>query len=175
MAKDNDETDPVDTIVREWQRERPDLDPSPIGLFGRVHRVYLRYQAMLGRVFDEYNLNSASFDVLASLRRAGEPYRKSGSELAAGSLLSSAGVTLRLDRLEKAGLIERKRDVEDRRVVYSRLTQEGLRVIEKSIEAHLANEHRMLTRLTAEERAQLGRLLAKLEGSIIEAAATESG
>jgi DNA-binding MarR family transcriptional regulator len=159
----------VDRIVDQWQAERPDLDASPIAVFGRVHRVYLRYQAEISKVFSGYDLNSASFDVLAALRRSGAPYRKMGSDLANDSLLSSAGVTFRLDRLEGAGLIERQRDTDDRRVVYSQLTETGLEVIEAAIADHLANESRLLAGLTVEERADLARLLAKLEASIIEA------
>ncbi len=161
--------DEVDAIVDQWRRERPDLDPSPIALFGRVHRIYLRYQAVLTRTFDRHNLNSASFDVLAALRRSGAPYRKTGSQLATGSLLSSAGVTFRLDRLESAGLIERQRDDRDRRVVYSALTDEGLEVIERTMEDHLKAENALLHALTEDERTQLARLLAKLERSIVEA------
>lgn len=160
--------DAVDAIVEQWRHERPDLDPSPIALFGRVHRVYLRYQAVLTKTFERYDLNSASFDVLAALRRSGAPYRKTGTQLAAGSLLSSAGVTFRLDRLESAGLIERQRDSEDRRVVYSALTDKGLEVINRTIEAHLEAEEALLGGLNEREREQLARLLSKLERSIVE-------
>ena len=161
------ESDPVDEIVAQWRDQRPDLDPSPIALFGRVHRVYLRYQAVIAKGFNDYGLNSASFDVLAALRRAGPPYRKTSSELASGSLLSSAGVTFRLDRLEEAGLIERQRDDRDRRVVHSQLTDAGLAVIEQAITKHLGYEHQMLTGLTPREQTQLARLLGKLEASIV--------
>ncbi len=160
--------DEVDQIVEQWRHERPDLDPSPIALFGRVHRVYLRYQTVLTKTFERHDLNSASFDVLAALRRSGAPYRKTGTQLAAGSLLSSAGVTFRLDRLEQAGLIERQRDDQDRRVVYSALTDKGLEVINRTIEAHLEAEAALLHGLSEREREQLAKLLAKLERSIVE-------
>jgi DNA-binding MarR family transcriptional regulator len=159
--------DAVDVIVGQWRHERPELDPSPIALFGRVHRIYLRYQAVLSKTFETYGLNSASFDVLAALRRSGEPYSKTGTQLADGSLLSSAGVTFRLDRLEQAGLIERRRDHDDRRLVHSALTPKGLEVIDRTIEAHLDAEHALLHGLTAKERIQLAKLLSKLEHSII--------
>lgn len=165
--------DEVDAIVQQWRQERPELDPSPIALFGRVHRVYLRYQAVLNKTFSQYGLNSASFDVLTSLRRAGAPYRKTGTQLAAGSLLSSAGVTLRLDRLEEAGLIKRERDHNDRRVVYSSLTDKGLEVIDRAIEAHLDAEAALLSGLSAKERSRLTELLAKLEQSIVATAAAD--
>ncbi|TNM36175.1 MarR family transcriptional regulator [Nocardioides albidus] len=166
---DDDQPDAVDAIVAQWAHERPDLDATPIALFGRIHRVYLRYQTVLTRVFGEHGLNSASFDVLAALRRSGAPYRKSGRELADGSLLSSAGVTFRLDRLEAAGLIVRQRDADDRRVVHSQLTDEGLALIDASIEDHLRAESALLKGLTLAERAELARLLAKLERSIVAA------
>ena len=170
MAEQKKRTpDAVDTIVEQWRTERPDLDPSPIALFGRVHRIYLRYQTVLNKTFEKHGLNSASFDVLAALRRSGAPYRKTGTQLASGSLLSSAGVTFRLDRLEEAGLIERQRDKDDRRVVHSALTDEGLEVIDRTIEAHLQAEQALLHGLTARERSQLAALLAKLEQSITEA------
>ncbi len=168
-ARGRAESDAVDEIVAQWRDQRPDLDPSPIALFGRVHRVYLRYQAVIARGFGDFGLNSASFDVLAALRRAGPPYRKTASELASGSLLSSAGVTFRLDRLEQAGLIERQRDDRDRRVVYSQLTEAGLEVIEQAIAKHLEYEHRLLVGLTPREQTQLARLLGKLEASIVTA------
>jgi len=160
-------SDAVDEIVAQWRDQRPALAPSPIALFGRVHRVYLRYQAVIAKGFGDFGLNSASFDVLAALRRAGPPYRKTASELAGGSLLSSAGMTFRLDRLEQAGLIERQRDDRDRRVVYSQLTEAGLAVIEQAITTHLEHEHRLLGGLTPREQTQLARLLAKLEASIV--------
>ena len=172
MAKrvaQDDRQDAVDGIVAQWRHERPDLDPSPIALFGRVHRVYLRYQSVITKGFAANGLNLASFDVLAALRRTGAPYRRTSTELANESLLSSAGVTFRLDRLEEAGLIERQRDTADRRVVYSQLTAQGLDTIDHVIASHLENENRLLTGLTDAERTQLAALLAKLEDSILAA------
>lgn len=160
-------TDDVDRFVQQWRDQRPDLDPSPIALFGRVHRVYLRYQAVISKGFEEYGLNPASFDVLAALRRSGEPYRMSGIELASESLLSSAGITFRLDRLEQAGLIQRIRDTDDRRVVYSQLTPKGLEIIDEAIATHLDHEHALLEGISDKEAAQLAALLQKLEDSIV--------
>lgn len=169
MAPEDAEVNDVDRFVQQWRDQRPDLDPSPIALFGRVHRVFLRYQAVITRSFDEFGLNPASFDVLAALRRAGAPYRMSGSELAAESLLSSAGITFRLDKLEQAGLITRIRDTEDRRVVHSQLTPEGLALIDKAFAAHLTNEHHLLAGVTPGDADQLATLLQRLEDSILAA------
>ena len=52
--------DAVDEIVEQWRRERPDLDPSPIAMFGRLHRCFLRYQAAIGRGFASAGLNAAN-------------------------------------------------------------------------------------------------------------------
>ncbi|MCR1785705.1 MarR family transcriptional regulator [Nocardioides carbamazepini] len=159
----------VDRFVQQWREQRPDLDPSPIALFGRVHRVYLRYQAVITKCFEDFGLNPASFDVLAALRRAGAPYRMTGTELAAESLLSSAGITFRLDKLEQAGLITRIRDTQDRRVVHSQLTPEGLALIDEAIAAHLDNEHRLLAGVDDADADQLAALLQRLEDSILAA------
>ncbi|QFG23605.1 MarR family winged helix-turn-helix transcriptional regulator [Actinomadura sp. WMMB 499] len=160
------EPDRTDEIVRQWRAMRPDLDPSPIALLGRLHRAYLRYNALASRLFERNGLNAAAFDVLITLRRSGPPYRRSARELAEASLLSSAGVTLRMDRLEKAGLIVRERDEHDRRVVYSRLTDQGFELIDRLLAEHLDNERAMIAGLADEQVAQLTGLLRALERSL---------
>ncbi|MFE2187301.1 MarR family winged helix-turn-helix transcriptional regulator [Streptomyces sp. NPDC059455] len=161
--------DAVQSIVDQWRRERPDLDTSPLQVFGRLHRVFLRYQSGIGGPVEKHGLSLAGFDVLTALRRAGSPYRLTAGELAASGLITSAGVTLRLDRLEKDGLIARERDPEDRRVVYSRLTDEGLRRIDELFAEHLRNERDMLGGLSPAECRQLAGLLGKLERSLEDA------
>ncbi|MEU9025726.1 MarR family transcriptional regulator [Actinomadura sp. NPDC048394] len=163
--------DAVDMIIDQWHRERPDVDVSALSVFGRLHRGYQRYTMLLNEVFERHGITMAAFDVLATLRRSGPPYRRSAGELAGISLVSTGGVTLRLDRLEKAGLITRERDPEDRRVVYARLTPLGMDVTDQVVEEHFANERRMLSGLTETERKQLARLLGRLERSL-EAAET---
>lgn len=164
--------DAVDLILEQWERELPTVDASPMEVLGRLHRSFLRYQALLSELFDRHGLNMASFDVLATLRRSGAPYRRTAGELAQISLVTTGGITLRLDRLETAGLVARERDPDDRRVVYARLTEKGLEVVDTVAEAHFANENRMLAGLSETERRQLGRLLSKLERSLEEAERT---
>src|SRR3954453_390056 len=120
-----DGEDLIDIILGQWRAMRPDLDPSPIEVLGRLHRAYLHYQTLSGRLFESYGLNAAAFDVLVTLRRSGEPYQMSARDLAAVSMLTSAGVTLRLDRLERSGHIVRERSSEDRRGGHCRLTKRG--------------------------------------------------
>jgi len=161
--------DAVASIVADWRRERPELDTAPLEVFGRLHRAFLRYSAAISRPVERKGLSMAGFDVLTALRRAGAPFRRTAGELADSGLISSAGVTLRIDRLEKDGLIRRERDPQDRRVVHSRLTDEGLSLIDALFSEHLDNERRMLAGLSADECAQLAGLLEKLERSVLAA------
>ncbi|ALG86339.1 MarR family winged helix-turn-helix transcriptional regulator [Gordonia phthalatica] len=168
MKASNDQ-DAVDDIIGQWGQERPEMDVSALHVFGRLHRAYLLYQSSLSSLFSEYDLNMASFDVLASLRRNGAPYRMTSGELAKTMLVTTGGVTLRVDRLEKAGLVERKRDPDDRRIVYVCLTTSGLSLIDQTASAHFSNELRLLQDLDENDQRQLADLLRRLENSIIDA------
>ncbi|MEU3298484.1 MULTISPECIES: MarR family winged helix-turn-helix transcriptional regulator [unclassified Streptomyces] len=159
--------DAVAMAIEAWGRERPELDTSPLEVLGRLHRSFLRYSTRLTTSIERHGLSVAGFDVLTALRRSGEPYRLTAGQLADSGLVSSAGVTLRIDRLEKDGLIVRERDADDRRVVYSRLTPEGLAKVDTVFAEHLDNERRMLGELSPSECRQLARLLRKLETSIL--------
>ncbi|WP_285580427.1 MarR family winged helix-turn-helix transcriptional regulator [Actinoallomurus iriomotensis] len=158
--------DAVDLILEQWARELPALDASPMEVLGRLHRSFLRYQGLVSELFDRHGLNMAAFDVLAALRRSGAPYRRTAGELAQIALVTTGGITLRLDRLESAGLVTRERDSDDRRVVFAQLTDKGLDVVNTVAKAHFANEDRMLAGLNEAERRQLGLLLSKLERSL---------
>jgi DNA-binding MarR family transcriptional regulator len=158
--------DAVDGVVAAWRRERPDLDTAPLQVMARLHRTFSRYQALLTHSLEAYGLNVAGFDVLTALRRAGPPYRLTAGQLAASGLITSAGVTLRADRLEKDGLIVRERDEQDRRIVYSRLTERGLALVDEVFARHLDNERRMLADLSGDERRLLAALLGRLERSL---------
>ncbi|MEV8634098.1 MarR family transcriptional regulator [Streptosporangium sp. NPDC051023] len=161
-----EQPDAVDLFLEQWRRELPGVDATPMAVFGRLHRSFVRYQTLINEVFEQHGINMAAFDVLTALRRSGPPYRRTSGELAAVSLVSSGGVTLRVDRLEAAGLVVRERDADDRRVVYARLTDRGLDLVERVAEAHFANERGMLEGLSEAERQRLGRLLSKLERSL---------
>lgn len=167
--------DAVAKVVADWARERPELDTSPLEVLARLHRSFLRYSTGLTESVERHGLSVAGFDVLTALRRSGEPYRLTAGQLADSGLVSSAGVTLRIDRLEKDGLIVRERDTQDRRVVYSRLTEKGLATVDRAFVEHLDNENRMLAGLSPSERRQLARLLRKLEISILDADEERAG
>jgi DNA-binding MarR family transcriptional regulator len=157
------ERDGVDLILKQWQRERPDLDASPIGVIGRISRLARELEQRLETVYREQGLEPGWYDVLATLRRAGPPYRVRPTDFTNALMLTSSGTTKRLDRLEQAGLITRAPDPDDRRGTLITLTPAGLRLIDTASEAHLENERRLLGALTDAERGRLADLLRKLQ------------
>ena len=156
------ERDGVDAIIEQWRRERPELDHSPIGIVGRLSRVAREIEARLEPVYREHGLEPGWHDVLATLRRTGPPYQLRPSDFTGSLMLTSSGTTKRLDRLERAGLVERAPDPDDRRGVIITLTEAGHELIDRVTEAHMGNEHGLLEGLSAREREQLAGLLRKL-------------
>jgi DNA-binding MarR family transcriptional regulator len=154
--------DGVDEIIEQWRRERPELDHAPIGVVGRISRLARELEQRLEPVYRAHGLEPGWHDVLATLRRSGAPFQLRPSDLTGTLMLTSSGTTKRLDRLERAGLIERAPDPRDRRGVLIRLTAKGREVIDATTEAHLENERRLLAALSAAEREQLAGLLRKL-------------
>lgn len=155
-------SDSVDMILAQWQRERPDLDVSPMGVIGRMGRVAKHFEHAIQETFSQFGLNLGEFDVLATLRRSGAPYQLSPTALFNTLMVSSGTMTHRVDQLEKAGLVQRIPDPSDRRGTLIKLTEEGFNLIEKAVEAHVANEHRILSVLKQSERELLIVLLRKL-------------
>ena len=155
--------DRADLAVAQWARERPDLPSLPMALFGRLSEVAERVmREHMNPLFAEAGLQSGEFDVLATLRRSGEPYMLSPTRLYEATMISSGGMTDRLDRLERARLIERRPDPRDRRGKLIALTEAGRRVIDETLGRHVANEERLLAALTQAERETLDALLKKL-------------
>jgi len=154
--------DAVDEILDQWRRERPELDHSPIGIVGRVSRLARELEDRLEPVYREHGLEQGWHDVLATLRRTGPPFKLRPTDLTDALMLTSSGTTKRLDRLEAAGLIAREPDPADRRGTLISLTEAGRARIDAVTEAHMANEARLLSALSAEEQEQLAGLLRKL-------------
>lgn len=151
--------DAVDQILTQWSRERPDLDVSPMGLIGRLGRLRAHISRAHEAVFQRHGLNSASFDLLATLRRSGSPFRLSPSELLETMMITSGTMTNRIDQLEKQGLVERMPHPEDRRALLVALTEKGRAVIDAAVTDHVANQHRLIETLTAEDRTALDGLV----------------
>jgi DNA-binding MarR family transcriptional regulator len=151
--------DHVARIQAEWRAERPDVDTGPQGVIGRLHRIANHLTGELTLLYEQYGLSEGEFDVLAALRRAGSPYERAPGEIALHTMVTTGAVTKRVDRLEEAGLVRRRRSDADGRGRVVRLTPAGRRLIDKAFTAHMANEHRLLEPLTAAQQAQLEKLL----------------
>jgi DNA-binding MarR family transcriptional regulator len=155
-------TDDVDRLVEAWQRERPDLDLSPMEVLSRVTRLSHHLDVARRRAFSHHGLELWEFDVLAALRRAGEPYELSPGRLLRETLVTSGTMTNRIDRLASRGLVERGPDPEDRRGVRVRLTLEGRDRVDAALAMLLEQERPLLTSLSAGEHRALADTLRTL-------------
>lgn len=155
-------TDHVDAIVAQWRKERPDLDPSPMAVIGRISRLERIISSRLAAVFSRHDLESWEFDVLATLRRSGEPHRLTVGALLESMMITSGTMTNRIDRLEHRRLVKRVPDASDRRVVLVELTSSGRELVNRVLPDHLANEAAMLESLSDTDVRQLTRVLRKL-------------
>ncbi|MDA2815243.1 MarR family transcriptional regulator [Nocardiopsis sp. RSe5-2] len=154
--------DAVDRILHQWAHARPDLDPAPMGVLGRLTRLTRIAETRLKTVFTRYGLERGEFDVLATLRRAAAPEGMTAGALARATMVTSGAVTNRLDRLEAKGHITRRTDPDNRRTVIVALTPQGRDLIDRAVAAHLDNEHRLLSALTPDQRDDLASTLRTL-------------
>ena len=153
---------PMDSILAQWRRERPDLDTSVMAVCGDLWRAADRVRDGVAANLAGDELDLAGFDVLLTLRRQGKGRALSPSELAQDMMISTSAMTNRLDRLQKRGLIERQADPEDRRALRIVLTEAGFALADRIVVSHVTTEERLVSALSGEERAELRRLLAKI-------------
>ncbi|MET0952625.1 MAG: MarR family transcriptional regulator [Aeromicrobium sp.] len=163
MTRSHDEEDRVERSIAQWAVVAPGLDVSPMEVFGRIHRVFALYNTHINRVFTQHGMSAAGFEVLAALFRAGAPYRLSVSRLTHETLISSGGMTMRLDRLERDGLIVRERALDDRRIVFASLTERAVALVADVAAVHFANEAVLLKGIDPDDRQHLSGLLSDLE------------
>ncbi len=150
--------DAVDRIVGQWNTVRPDIDNSPIQVIGRISRLSRLIDRRLAENFARFDLEDWMYDVLATLRRSGEPYELHAGDLMRQSMVTTGAITNRIDRLEQRGLVERAAS-SDRRKVIVRLTKQGFDTVEKVVDPHLAAEREILAGLSEREQHDLARLL----------------
>jgi DNA-binding MarR family transcriptional regulator len=155
-------TDRVDLIVAAQQREFPRLDYSAKAIAGRLVRLGTLFIEAIGRVAERFELSTNEYVILCALRAAGSPFTLPPKSIRPLLGLTSGGMTNILHDLERRGLVERRPDPEDRRGVLIRLTPDAVGLIGAAIEAHVAEEHRMIAALSSKERAVLESLLSKL-------------
>lgn len=161
MSTDPASPDRIARIQQEWARERPDLDVTPQGVIGRLHRVAAHLTTELTRVYAQHGLGEGDFDVLAALRRAGSPFERTPGDLAAHTMVTTGGMTKRIDRLEAAGLVTRRTSTDDGRSRAVALTEHGLATIDAAFTDHMANERRLLDQLDARDAATLEAVLTR--------------
>ena len=154
--------DRVDAVLEQWKQERPDLDVEPMGIIGRISRAERLIEERINAVCSEFQLERWGFDVLATLRRAGKPYELAPTQLFRSLLRTSGTMTNRIDRLEAAGLVERRPDRVDRRAIKVALTKRGLKLIDRAVAAHMKVEGAMIASFSADDRARFAGLLRVL-------------
>jgi DNA-binding MarR family transcriptional regulator len=157
-----DPRDHVDRVREQWRQVRPELDTSPLAIVARVGRAAAYFDQSTNALMERYGLSRSSWDVLATLRRAGPPYECSPTELYRGLMRTSGTMTNRLKRLEREGLIARFPDPRDGRGLLVRLTPKGLTLVDEIAPLHLENERRLLRSLDQSQLQALETLLGHL-------------
>lgn len=155
-------TDHVARLMELRRREMPEVPLDGMAILGRARRLDRLSRKVIEAVFDRYGLDSGEFDVLATLQRGGPPYEMRPTELFQSLLITSGGLTDRLNRLEQKGLVQRSVTASDRRSVPVRLSEDGLDVIRRAYAEDMEVERELLSGLTEKERSTLAHLLAKL-------------
>jgi DNA-binding MarR family transcriptional regulator len=156
------DVDPTDRLLTGWDDARPDLEVGTLQVTARLSRIGPHLARRQEEVFGKFGLNRGEVGLLSTLRIAGPPHQLSPTRLARGLMLSSAGVTSRIDRLERRGFVRRLDDPNDRRGVIIELTDEGLTVVDAAVAANSASDRQLLSRLDPDELVQLEGLLRKL-------------
>ncbi|ACA90826.1 MULTISPECIES: MarR family winged helix-turn-helix transcriptional regulator [Burkholderia cepacia complex] len=159
--------DRAEHALAQWRAERPDLDATSMVVMGRLQEAALVIaRDRLNPLFARYGMQPGEFDVLATLRRSGAPFALTPTALYDALMMSSGGMTARIDRLQKAGWVERRPNPADGRGTLVALTDAGRALIDEAVVAHIDNQRAVLAVLSAAEQAQLSELLGKLLAGI---------
>lgn len=154
--------DEVDLLIDGWARIMPEIDFTPLDVMSRLRRVSRHLTALRRESFSRVGLSISEFDVLASLRRAAEPYEMSPAELIRATMSSSAAMATRLAALDRRELITRRRNPDDSRSNLARLTDEGRRLVETAMVELVKTEANELSAISPEQQIQLTGLLRQL-------------
>lgn len=167
-------SDAVDTVMEQWASERPELDRESMGVLGRIARLAKAYDSVYERNFARFGIKPDEFDVLATLRRHGDPFTLNPRQLLATMMVASGTLTNRLDKLERAGLVRRTPDPTDRRGVLVTLTADGKRVVDAAVEAHVTRQGELLDDLSRADRKRLADLLRRLALAVEDSGSAEA-
>ncbi|MCM6775188.1 MarR family transcriptional regulator [Nocardia sp. CDC159] len=152
--------DAVAGVLRQWSRVYAGLDTEPVGIIGRINRCAALFQQVGDAPLGRAELTRPEFEVLCALRRMGGELTP--GRLARETFASPAAVTKRVRGLEQRGLVARRIDGRDRRVVHLSLTPAGLELVDAVLPQQLSYEKKLLADLPAGERDDLARILADL-------------
>jgi DNA-binding MarR family transcriptional regulator len=157
-------------IVREWRRERPDVDLTAFIIAAAIKQIDQQTEAEFRRVSARMNIGPGDLRVLFALRRSGVENPRRPTDLFQSLLVSSGAVTKQVDRLESQGLVERLPDPGYQRGSLIRLTGRGVGVADAAIEAICSDQTTIgaaISSLSEQDREVgkqfLQRLLAKFE------------
>jgi DNA-binding MarR family transcriptional regulator len=154
--------DSVDEAMAQWAREWPALDRSAMAVVNRIGRIDDHLDRRFKATLSAHDLSYYAFKLLSTLRRGGPPYRMTPTELSRRLLVTGGTMTNQVDQLEAAGLVARRPEREDRRVVMVELTEAGRARIDAAMIDHAVDERTVLEPLAPEERDRLAQLLRKL-------------
>lgn len=158
--------DSVDWRLNQWRTERPDVDPSPMGVVARIQRACRLLERELRDNFAAHDLQLWEFDVLGTLRRSGAPYQLTAGQLVDASMVTSGAITNRIDRLVARELVTREVDPHNRRSVLITLTDRGRELIDVAVVDHVDLEAKLLGKLSERDQEHLAGLLRKLLTSL---------
>jgi DNA-binding MarR family transcriptional regulator len=168
MSRQVAEMDHVERRREQWRRELPDVDTVGMAVLGRARLITLHARPAIEAVFARHGLDTGEFDVLTTLLRSGPPYSLRPTELYTSLMISSGGLTDRLNRLERAALISREPSPDDRRSLLVQLTPEGRKRTEAAFRDDMTLERELLAGLSKTELDDLAVLLAKLASSLVQ-------
>lgn len=151
--------DGVDKIIAQWNRERPELDVEPMALIGRLMRIASHISKGMGETLLEYDLNGASFDVLATLRRSGAPFALSPTDLMTTMMITSGTMTNRIDQLVKRNFVERIANEHDGRGFLITLTGEGFTLIDEVVGAHVKTQEKLVSGFSKADQKAMNQLM----------------
>ncbi|HIW91538.1 MAG TPA: MarR family transcriptional regulator [Candidatus Corynebacterium avicola] len=167
MKQDQDQhQDYIDRVMAQWSAADPELDVTPLDVFGRLHRVYVKYSRIMAATFAEFDITQSDFEVLAALKRTGQDGPVDATELAEQALVRTSDIPAQLRRLEDADLVERGRSFAGPRSVQVRLTSAGEDLIKKLAREHFTREAELLEKLSTHDREVLSKVLRRLSSSL---------
>ena len=154
--------DIVDELLQQWSAERPRMDVSALGVVVRIQMLAKLLSQRTAGVLKDHGLKHWEYDVLSVLRRQGEPFELPSTELADAALLTTGAMTTRIDGLEKRGLVQRRRSLQDGRSVLVRLTPRGAEVVDRAIEARLEEAREVLANIPVADQRRMADSLRDL-------------